>query len=67
MPPAPEAQIKFLIEKFLNDSSEKVKVHLVESVILLNQLLGSESVAPYFKKLSEDASPKVKCEIYDRI
>ena len=67
MPPAPETQIRTLLEAFLEDKSEKVRCHLVESVILLNQLLGEDAVKEYFQKLCEDKSSKVKCELYDKV
>jgi hypothetical protein len=42
MPPAPESDIKALLEHLLKDKSEKVRVQLVEPVILLTQLLGED-------------------------
>ena len=61
MPPAPEGEIKILVERFLEDESDKVKIHLIECVILLNQLLGEEVVRGYFLKLIGDMNGGVMC------
>lgn len=61
MPPAPEQEVKAMLEHLLQDKSEKVRLQLIESVILLTQALDEESTRGYFKQLFLDPNPKVRC------
>lgn len=51
----------------LEDKSERVRLQLVESVILFTQALNETTTQPYFKKLFTDTNPKVRCELYDKL
>lgn len=67
MPPAPEQEIKMMVEALLEDKSEKVRQQLIESIILLTQALDESTTQPYFKKLFADSNAKVRCELYDKL
>lgn len=67
MPPAPEADIKAILEQLLKDKSEKVRVMLIEPIILLTQVLGESETEGYFNELVNDPSNKVKAEFYERV